>query len=102
MPYITSVERMGMERGLAEGHEKGLAEGLEKGIEAGHARGVRDSIRTVLAARFGEGFLEQLGGLEDVSDSSQLSSLTLAAVSAVTFEDFLTALSATRSLANEA
>lgn len=92
MPYITSVERMGMEKGrekgLAEGHEKGLAEGVEKG----HARGVRDSIRTVLAARFGEGCLEQLGGLEDVSDPTQLSALTLAAATVPTIEEFLTIL----------
>ena len=90
MPYITSVERMGMEKG----HEKGLAEG--------RAQGVRDSIRTVLVARFGDGCLEQLGGLAGVSDPSQLSSLTLVAATAATFEEFFAALSGSRSPANEA
>ncbi len=33
MPYITSIERLGMEKGLKEGLEKGLKEGLEKGSQ---------------------------------------------------------------------
>lgn len=31
MPYITSVERIGMQRGLEQGLEQGLRQGLEQG-----------------------------------------------------------------------
>ena len=30
MPYITSIERMGIEQGLEQGLEKGLEQGLER------------------------------------------------------------------------
>ncbi|MCA9796926.1 MAG: hypothetical protein KC910_34185 [Candidatus Eremiobacteraeota bacterium] len=102
MPYITSVERIGHKKGLEQGLKRGLEQGLEEGLQKGraegqmegHARGVRDSIRTVLTARFGDGCLERLGDLEDVSDPSQLSALTLASATVPSFEDFLTILSA--------
>ncbi len=35
MPYITSVERIGMERGLEQGREEGLRQGLLAAIELG-------------------------------------------------------------------
>lgn len=33
MPYVTSVERLGHKKGLAEGLSEGLAKGLLEGIE---------------------------------------------------------------------
>ena len=44
MPYITTAERVGLEKGLAEGlakgREEGLEEGLEKGLEKGREEGL--------------------------------------------------------------
>jgi hypothetical protein len=49
MPYVTSAERLGHERGLVEGHEKGLVEGHEKGLVEGHEH----ALVALLTARFG-------------------------------------------------
>ncbi len=49
MPYITSVERIGLERGL----ERGREEGREEGREQGHDEGMREALRRVVEARFG-------------------------------------------------
>jgi hypothetical protein len=56
--YITSVERIGMERGRQEGREEGLLE------EA------RRMVRRVLEGRFGDaafGLVEQVDGITDVA-----------------------------------
>ena len=41
MPYVTSVERIGLERGRLEGREEGRGEGL------------REALRRIVRARFG-------------------------------------------------
>jgi predicted transposase YdaD len=46
MPYVTSIERLGQAKGLAEGQAKGLAEGRRQSL--------REGIVDVLEARFGE------------------------------------------------
>ncbi len=45
MPYVTSIERIGREKGFEEGREKGLEEGREKGLE--------EALRLLLATRWG-------------------------------------------------
>ena len=37
MPYITSAERFGIQKGLEQGREQGREEGLEQGIRRGEA-----------------------------------------------------------------
>jgi flagellar biosynthesis/type III secretory pathway protein FliH len=44
MPYITSVERIGI--------RKGREEGLEEGRQQGQDEGKREALRTILRARF--------------------------------------------------
>ena len=39
MPYITSVERIGMERGIQIGEERGIQIGEERGIQIGEKKG---------------------------------------------------------------
>jgi hypothetical protein len=46
MPYITSIERRGIEQGLAQG--------LEQGLEQGIQRGAASLLKRQLAQRFGE------------------------------------------------
>ena len=46
MPYINTAERLGM--------EKGLEQGMEKGLEQGHHLGVADTLRKLIAVKFGE------------------------------------------------
>ena len=65
MPYLSSMERIGMEIGRKEGLEKGLQEGLQKGHQEGRQKGRQEGrqegvrlgsaevLSMVLKARFG-------------------------------------------------
>ena len=69
MPYITSVERLGIQKGLQQGLEQGLQQGLEQGLqqgleqgllqgreegrEEGRIQGLRDGIELALDLKFG-------------------------------------------------
>jgi hypothetical protein len=58
MPYVTSVERLGIKKGLQKGIEKGLQKGIEKGLEKGLLQGelksLREALLEVLHVRFGD------------------------------------------------
>ena len=51
--YVTSVERLAIERGLRKGMEQGLEIGIEKGIEQGRAQGTASVLLRLLNRRFG-------------------------------------------------
>lgn len=61
MKYVTSVERLaierglekGMQQGLQQGMQKGLQEGLEQGLEKGRAQGSASILLRLLNRRFG-------------------------------------------------
>jgi hypothetical protein len=53
MKYVTSVERLAIERGMAKGLAKGLAEGLAKGLAEGKLEGKLETLTRILARRFG-------------------------------------------------
>ena len=38
MPYVCSVERIGIEKGIEQGLEKGIEKGIEQGIQQGQVR----------------------------------------------------------------
>jgi hypothetical protein len=76
MPFITSIERKGLERGL----QKGLEQGLEQGR--------RDSIGAVLEARFGLLPRKLLQRLEQVHDREQLLGLTKLAATTPDLQSF--------------
>jgi hypothetical protein len=48
MPYVTSIERLGMEKGHREGLQRGLEQGLEQGLQRGHREGRQEGARAVL------------------------------------------------------
>ena len=50
MPYVTSLERLGLKRGWKEG----WAEGWKKGWAEGRTEGRRDAILRQLTKRFGD------------------------------------------------
>jgi hypothetical protein len=80
MPYITSIERKGL--------EKGRAEGLEKGLEKGRTEGRLAALLDALDARFGEVPESLKEKLEDLSDQQRLRELFRLAVTAETLEEF--------------
>ncbi len=61
MPYVTSVERIGIEKGIQQGMQQGVRQGIQQGIEQGVRQGVhigslkeaREMVIDALAARFG-------------------------------------------------
>lgn len=61
MKYVTSVERLaierglekGMQQGLQQGLQKGLEQGLEQGLERGRAQGSASVLLRQLNRRFG-------------------------------------------------
>ena len=53
MPYVTSWERFGMERGLQQGLQQGLEQGLERGLEQGEQRATARLVLRLIERRFG-------------------------------------------------
>jgi len=84
MPYVTSVERIGIERGLemglARGHEDGMKKGIEKGIERGRVEGRQEGIllagiKALLEAKFGADGLRAFPEIETVESIEKLRSI---------------------------
>jgi predicted transposase YdaD len=80
MPFITSIERKGLEKGLEQGREQGREQGLEQGR--------RDSIVAFLEARFGSLPQKLLHRLGQVHDQDRLLSLTKLAATAPDLASF--------------
>ncbi len=89
MPYLTTAERIGMEKGIKigrqegiqigrqEGRQEGLQEGLQKGLQKGLQEGLQEGVRKGLLKalelglllKFGDNGLllyQQLSGIQDV------------------------------------
>ena len=80
MPYITSVERIGIQKGLEQGRAEGQIEGLKQ------------AVRTILKGRFPEVGDEALSRLDHIVDQERLSALALKAATALSIDDFLAEL----------
>jgi predicted transposase YdaD len=70
MPYITSVERLGMERGKREGLLEGKREGKREGLLKG--------ITSCLKVRFGAQGLALLPAIQSVEDVDRLEAILTA------------------------
>jgi hypothetical protein len=55
MPYVTSIERIGIEKGRLMGFEEGIEKGLQKGIEKGIEKGLQKGIEKGLQKGIREG-----------------------------------------------
>jgi hypothetical protein len=53
MPYVTSVERLGMQKGFEQGLQQGLQQGVQQGLQQGKLQAARDMLLEVVAVRFG-------------------------------------------------
>ena len=53
MPYVTSIERMEIEKGLQQGRQEGRQEGLQEGRQEGILQGEAALLRRLLVRRFG-------------------------------------------------
>jgi hypothetical protein len=71
MPYVTSVERIGLQEGRAQGLQEGKAQGLQEG----RLQGQRAVLRRLVQARFGA-VPAALGHAIDTADEERLGELT--------------------------
>ena len=53
MRYVTSVEQIGIEKGLLQGMQRGLMQGRLEGEQSGIAKGEAYALRRLLQKRFG-------------------------------------------------
>jgi hypothetical protein len=53
MPYVTSIERIAIQRGLGQGLEQGLEQGRQQGLHQGKLEGVAAVLERLLTKRFG-------------------------------------------------
>ncbi len=71
MEYVTSVERIGIRKGIAIGHEQGRQEGRQEGKQEGLRDGLLKGIGFTLEAKFGAAGLKLLRKLRRF-DASEL------------------------------
>ncbi len=87
MPYITSIERLGIERGIKQGIEQGIKQGIEQGIEQESLRSKRESIIEVLEIRFAEIPSELTAVINGIEDFELLKQLHKRAVTVASVEE---------------
>jgi hypothetical protein len=77
MPYITSVERIGMQKGLEQGIQQGIQQGTQQGMQQGQAQ----MVLHVLSRRFDTVPVDLAGAIRDLP-SAHLTALLDVALSA--------------------
>ena len=95
MNYVTSIERIGIQKGLQLGLEQGLEQGLERGREQGREQGLEQGIRTgevtllltVLEHRFGSELTEALRNRLFAADEAHLKEWMIRCLDAKTLGD---------------
>ena len=84
MPYVTSVERLAREEGLAEGLEQGLEQGLDQGI----LQTARGNVIYILEDRFTEVPQELADQINQIKDNDLLKVLLKQAFTIPSLEEF--------------
>ena len=80
MPYITSIEQLGFNRGLQQGIEKGIEQGIEQ---------LRSVVLTLLTAKFGELPEDVLTKVQSIREPETLSQLSLRVMTSASLHDFM-------------
>jgi predicted transposase YdaD len=78
MPYITSVERMGIQKGMEQGRAEGRAEGRTEGRAEGRAEGLLSGIKLLLEMKFGADGLRLLPEIEQIPEPDVLEAVLAA------------------------
>jgi predicted transposase YdaD len=84
MPYVTSIERLAQEKGIAEGKAEGRAEGKAEGLR----EGLLEAIDLGLELRFGKEALRLLPRVRAVADLDRLRALKSALPRVATLAEF--------------
>jgi hypothetical protein len=83
MPYVTSWERMGYDRGIEEGFTNGEKKGLEKGLE----KGILLAIETALELKFAAEGLALMAEIQSRHDTAILRQLLDCVKRAISLDD---------------
>ena len=84
MPYITSVERIGIEKGM----EQGMQQGMQQGVRQGIAESSKEAVLETLDLRFGVAPASISKRIKEISDVSVLKKLRREAVTKSSIEEF--------------
>jgi flagellar biosynthesis/type III secretory pathway protein FliH len=82
MRYVTSVERIGIEKGIEQGVEQGIQQGIEQGIKQGLIKGISLGLKL----KFGESGESLLPEIESIGDVDLLSTILDAIETGTTLE----------------
>ncbi|MCI5180339.1 MAG: hypothetical protein D3911_13640 [Candidatus Electrothrix sp. AW3_4] len=93
MEYITSVERVGIEKGIKQGIMQGIEQGIKQGIRQGTLLNTRDALLEVLSLRFGPPAPDVRNLIEGITDCEILKQLHRSAVLCGSLEEFRVELS---------
>ena len=97
MQYITTAERIGMEKGMEIGMEKGMEIGMEKGMKKGMEIGAErgfllGSLQTVLEMKFGDRGVVLYPKIRRIQKKDRLEKILQTAESANSPEEILNAV----------
>ena len=88
MPYVTSVERLGREKGFREG----MQQGMQQGMRTGSLEEAREMVLEAVGARFGVVPEDVASRVKEIQARETLRSLLRQAIARETLEDFRKAL----------
>jgi hypothetical protein len=96
VPYVTTFERKGIEKGIILGRQEGLQQGIQKGIQQGIQLGTlqksRDMVIDILENRFQsvpKKLVEKIQALDDTRLLSKLFKKAISIESLVEFEQLI-------------
>jgi flagellar biosynthesis/type III secretory pathway protein FliH len=84
MQYVTSVEQIGIRKGI----EQGLQQGIEQGMQRGEVLATRQAVKEILMARFGVVPPSITEAVNRIGDSVILRALLRRAATVERLEDF--------------
>jgi flagellar biosynthesis/type III secretory pathway protein FliH len=95
MPYVTSFERFGLERGMMQGMTQGMEQGMKQGMKQGEAKGRREGeavglktgIALALKAKFGTAGSGLIARVKRMNDLERLRMIANRLATATTLDE---------------
>ena len=87
MPYVTSFERLGMERGMKRGVQQGMERGKAEGRREGEAAGLKTGIALALKTKFGSAGSGLIARVKRMNDLEKLRAVADKLATATTIDE---------------